>query len=51
MAKNPIIRFSKKKQNLYVEKYAVGHLCTKFEGFIFIYEAMIVKNKFDLLWL
>ena len=33
----------------YVHKYTVGHLCTKFEGFILIYEAMIAKNEFDLL--
>ena len=26
-----------------------GHLCTKFEEFILIYEAMIAKNGFDLL--
>ena len=33
----------------YVEKFTAGHLCTKFEEFIFIYEAMIVKNEFDVL--
>ena len=33
----------------YVEKYTKGHLCTKFEEFILIYEAMIAKNEFDLL--
>ena len=33
----------------YVEKYTAGHLCTKFEEFILIYEAMIAKNVFDLL--
>ena len=32
-----------------VEKYTSGHLCTKFEEFILIYEAMISKNEFDLL--
>ena len=30
-------------------KYTAGHLCTKFEEFILIYEAMISKNGFDLL--
>ena len=33
----------------YVEKYTAGHLCTKFEEFLLIYEAMIAKNVFDLL--
>ena len=33
----------------YDEKYTAGHLCTKFEEFILIYEAMIAKNEFDLL--
>ena len=33
----------------YVEKYTAGHLCTKFEEFILISEAMIAKNEFDLL--
>ena len=37
------------KSGIYVEKYTAGHLCTKFEEFIFIYEAMIAKNRFDLL--
>ena len=37
------------KNGTYVEKYTVGHLCTKFEEFILIYEAMIAKNGFDLL--
>ena len=37
------------KNGTYVEKYTAGHLCTKFEEFIFIYEAMIAKNRFDLL--
>ena len=41
--------FSKKKKGILVEQYAAGHLCTKFEGFILIYEAMIVKYEFDLL--
>ena len=34
---------------IYVEKYTTGQLCTKFEDFILIYEAMTAKNKFDLL--
>ena len=33
----------------YVERYTAGHLCTKFEEFILIYEAMIAQNGFDLL--
>ena len=33
----------------YVKKYTAGHLCTKFEEFILIYEARIAKNRFDLL--
>ena len=33
----------------YVERYTAGHLCTKFEESILIYEAMIAKNGFDLL--
>ena len=37
------------KNGTYVEKYTAGHLCTKFEEFILIYEAMIAKNVFDLL--
>ena len=37
------------KTGNYVEKYTAGHLCTKFEEFILIYEAMISKNGFDLL--
>ena len=36
------------KSGTYVEKYTVGHLCTNFEEFILIYEAMVGKNKFDL---
>ena len=36
------------KKGMYVKKYAAGHLCTKFEGFILIYEAMIAKKYFDL---
>ena len=39
---------SENKKGMYVKKYAAGHLCTKFEGFILIYEAMIAKNDFDL---
>ena len=37
------------KNGTYVEKYTAGHLCTKFEEFFLIYEAMIAKNRFDLL--
>ena len=37
------------KNGTYVEKYTAGHLCTKFEEFIFISETMIAKNEFDLL--
>ena len=37
------------KKGTYVEEYTAGHLCTKFEEFILIYEAMIAKNGFDLL--
>ena len=33
----------------YVKKYTTGHLWTKFEELIMIYEAMIAKNGFDLL--
>ena len=38
------------KNGIHVEKYTTGHLCTKFEEFILIYEAMIAKNVFDLLY-
>ena len=31
-----------------VNKDKVDHLCTKFEEFILIYEAMMAKNKCDL---
>ena len=38
------------KNGTYDERYTTGHLCTKFEKFILIYEAMIAKkNGFDLL--
>ena len=37
------------KNGTYVEKYTASHLCTKFEEFILIYEAVIAKNRFDLL--
>ena len=37
------------KNGIDVEKYTAGHLCTKFEEFILIYEAMIAKIRFDLL--
>ena len=37
------------KNRTYVEKYTAGHLSTKFEECILIYEAMIAKNGFDLL--
>ena len=32
------------KNGTYVEKYTAGHLCTKFEEFTLIYEAMIAKK-------
>ena len=32
------------KNGTYVEKYTAGHLCTKCEEFILIYEAMIEKK-------
>ena len=32
------------KIGTYVKKYTAGHLCTKFEEFILIYEAMIAKK-------
>ena len=32
-----------------MSRSTAGHLCTKSEEFIFIYEAMIAKNRFDLL--
>ena len=37
------------KNGTYVEKNTAGHLCTKFEEFILISEAMIAKNELDLL--
>ena len=37
------------KNGTYVEKYTAGHLCTKLEEFILIYEAMIAKYGFELL--
>ena len=37
------------KNRTYVEKYTAGHLCSKFEEFILINEAMDAKNGFDLL--
>ena len=36
------------KNGPYTEKYIVGHLCTKFEEFILIYEVMIEKDRVDL---
>ena len=33
---------------MYVEKYTVGHLYTKCDGFILIHEAMFAENVFDL---
>ena len=47
MYKKSLENFS--KNGTYAEKYIAGHLCTKFEEFILIYEAMIAKNGFDLL--
>ena len=38
---------SKNNNRTYVEKYTAGHLCTKFEEFILIYQAMIAKK---LVW-
>ena len=37
------------KNEIHVEICMEGYLCTKFERFIFIYEAMVAKNGFDLL--
>ena len=37
------------KNGTYVENYTAGHLCTKFEEFILIHEALIAKNGFDIL--
>ena len=37
------------KIGTYVESYTAGHLFTKFEEFILIYEAMIAINGFHLL--
>ena len=37
------------KNGIYVKRYTAGHLHTKFEEFILIYEAMTEKNGFDLL--
>ena len=31
------------KNGTYAEKYTEGHQCTKFEGFILIYEAIVAK--------
>ena len=42
-AKISKMRFLQKNRT-YVDKYTVGHLHTKFEEFILIYEAMIAKN-------
>ena len=42
--------FEKTKTGTYVDKYAEGYLHTKFERFILIYESMIAKNEFDLLF-
>ena len=47
LAKILRIRFLK-KNGTYVDKYTVGLLSSKFEGFILIYEAMIAKNEFNL---
>ena len=44
-----ILKIFLQKNGTYVEKYTAGQLCTKFEEFIWIYEAMIKKNGFDLL--
>ena len=36
----------------YVKRYTAGHLCTKFEEFSFVYEAMIEKkNSLAYFWL
>ena len=43
MAKIPKMIFLQ-KNGTYVKKYTAGHLCTQFEEFIFIYEAMIAKK-------
>ena len=37
------------KNGTYVERYTAAHVCTKFEEFILIYEAVMAKNGFDLL--
>ena len=37
------------KNGIYVKKYTAGHLCTKFENFILMPEAVIAKNVFDLI--
>ena len=39
------------KNGTYVEKYTAGHLCTKFEEFILISEAMIAKMSLTYFWL
>ena len=46
-SENDIFFFT--KNGTYVEKYTTGHLCTKFQEIILIYEAVIAKNEFDLL--
>ena len=42
-------KMKQQKHRTYVGMYIVGHLRTKFEGFILIYEAMIAKKMFNLL--
>ena len=44
IVKIPKIRFFT-ENGTYVRKYTAGHLCTKFEGFILIYEAIIKQGK------
>ena len=39
------------KNGTYVEKYTAGHLSTKFEEFILIYEAMTAKMGLTYFWL
>ena len=41
---------NKREKGTYVEKYTAGHLCTKFDRLILIYEVMIAKKKMSLIY-
>ena len=40
-----------RKTGIYVKKYTTGHLSTKFEDIILIYEAVIARKSLTYFWL